>query len=96
MEVYLVFLAVGSIEDNKSETIFHFLTATKSLERAQKYIDERDKKRCPVKRLAYLDPVHPDMKNENNFTYIGSRDDCNSTCEDDIGGYIIEKCELLE
>ncbi len=35
-------------------------------------------------------PVHPSMTRENNYTYIGTRDECT----DGTGGYVIEEILL--
>ena len=39
--------------------------------------------------------VHKEMAKENNWTYWGSREDCDDTCNG-FSGYVVEEMEVLE
>jgi hypothetical protein len=77
--VYCAFRVYG---DGDSYTSFDFLFVTDTVESAIKLL--------PKNEIKYVDCVHSSMNENNNYVYVGSRQNCRNDCAS-FGGYVIEE-----
>lgn len=87
MTFFCIFKAKG---EGDGYTIYDFVFASQNLEKCKKtlslitWID-----------WSRIDPVHPSMKKENNYMFLGQREECHSLCKcGHFGGFVIELVEF--
>jgi hypothetical protein len=85
MKVYVVFTAC---DDESGWTDFEFETVCSSVENAIDYI------LLTYWGINITEPVHPSMNENNNWIYIGKRDDCKQSSPSSLGGFIIEEMTM--
>jgi hypothetical protein len=87
MKVLLVFAASG---EGDGWTIFDLAVVATSVEVAKGWV-------AAQAQSTKHDLVHPSMTVENNWAFVGKRDDCKSDCTyGRWGGYVIEEAEVIE
>jgi hypothetical protein len=84
MIVYCLFEIFG---DGDSHSSFEFLGVFSNITSTQNVIKGRD-----IYKFEDMNPVHESMTPENNWTFVGSRSNCNKLCRfANFGGYLIEE-----
>lgn len=86
MKAYAIFIIWG---EGDSNAIFDFLEAHSSIELAKEFIASH------ITEHEYTDFVSKLMTKENNYTFIGTREECEGWCQwGHFGGYVIEEIEI--
>ena len=91
-QVYCVFRATG---EGDGCSIFDLMSICQTIEKCNEIIanDNKDYYLSNQK----IDLVYYSMDKSNNYTYIGKREDCKTDCRYfHLGGYVIEKMEILK
>ena len=90
-QVYAVFCVNGDPEGNAS---FDLLGLTSNIDTANKIVS-KDLAELDAKSID-IEPCHPSMGRDNNFTIVSSRTDIEYNMASWFGGYIIELMDVQE